>query len=671
MMTELKAQQSLRRHRCPVTSLLAAGLTVITLFMLAAPCTQAASPTAPGRAGNQATTRYASVQRTLASGWNTWNTRSVLSHVLLPEGFAVNLGIKEDAHKGSNLKEAQIGRMGKEDEIIRPGLHAVDGRYTELELEWMGLTIRVQTAVQQGDLLVLVTPSAWPAIPPRLIVEPGFLWNRPGWIRKEGRAIVGHAGARAIPVYATGASVDDPHVVALSSYFAIPLDAPVGLSTGRRRSLAEITAAVTATRAMYAARFATADGSGELRQIMETVLAWDTIYDPLGHRVITPVSRIWNVGGESVSITYPVQYQGHVLYEWDTCLAAFMFGVLGHSHLAYANLAEVLSGRTEDGFVPCFYRSMAQGIKSRDRSQPPLASWVTRELFRRYHDVWFLEKVFDDLLAWNRWWIRARVNQGLLAWGSNPYQPRIGYYGESDGVGALFGAALESGLDNSPMYDDVPFNQQTHTMELQDVGLNAMYVLDCDALSDIAGVLGRTGEQTELKERAAHYRGALGQLWSEEHGIFLNRRVDTGTFSTRLSPTLFYPLLARAATPAQAARMVHDHLQNPAEFAGEWILPSIARNDPAFKDNDYWRGRVWAPMNFLVYLGLREYDLPEARGELVTKSRALLLGEWRGKGHVHENYNSVTGEGCDVVDSDRFYHWGALLGVISLMEDAK
>ena len=36
-------------------------------------------------------TPYEALQKRLAQGWNTWNTRSVLSHVLLPEGFALNL----------------------------------------------------------------------------------------------------------------------------------------------------------------------------------------------------------------------------------------------------------------------------------------------------------------------------------------------------------------------------------------------------------------------------------------------------------------------------------------------------------------------------------------------------------------------------------------------------
>ena len=36
---------------------------------------------------------YQALQDSLAQGWNTWNTRSVLSHVLLPEGIALNLGL--------------------------------------------------------------------------------------------------------------------------------------------------------------------------------------------------------------------------------------------------------------------------------------------------------------------------------------------------------------------------------------------------------------------------------------------------------------------------------------------------------------------------------------------------------------------------------------------------
>jgi glycogen debranching enzyme len=127
-------------------------------------------------------------------------------------------------------------------------------------------------------------------------------------------------------------------------------------------------------------------------------------------------------------------------------------------------------------------------------------------------------------------------------------------------------------------------------------------------------------------------------------------------------------MLAHVATAAQARTMLEKHLVNPEEFGGEWVIPSIARNDVAFKDQNYWRGRIWGPMNYLVYLGLRNYEDAGVRREFARKSYALFLKEWTDKRHVHENYNAVTGTGDDVGSSDRFYHWGALLGYVEYME---
>ena len=117
--------------------------------------------------------------------------------------------------------------------------------------------------------------------------------------------------------------------------------------------------------------------------------------------------------------------------------------------------------------------------------------------------------------------------------------------------------------------------------------------------------------------------------------------------------------------------MIQKHLLNTGEFWGQWVIPSIARNDPAFHDQDYWRGRIWGPMNYLVYLGLRNYDDHEVRRDFAQKSYELFLKEWKENGHVHENYNAMTGSGDDVKSSDRFYHWGALLGYVEYMEQTQ
>jgi hypothetical protein len=395
-------------------------------------------------------------------------------------------------------------------------------------------------------------------------------------------------------------------------------------------------------------------GLAEVYKAIQTAVAWDTIYEPEHQRVVSPVSRIWNVS-----------WGGYVLFDWDNYFAAYMAS-LESKELAYANAVEMTRGITESGFVPNF--ETVNGIKSRDRSEPPVGSLICRELYRRFDERWFLEEVYPDLLRWNRWWHSERRLDGLLCWGSTPFTPVLGSHWEFEEVNQRQGGAWESGLDNLPIYDDVPFDPVKHLLLSQDAGLNGLYIADCDALADIAHVLGRGAEENELRARGADYRQASTRLWDEASGIFRNRDPYSGTFSTHLAPTSFYPLLGNAATPAQAERMVQEHFYNPQEFWGEYIIPAIARSDPAYNDQDYWRGRIWGPMNLLTYFSLRKSGLRQACQDMAQKSVNLLLKEWRENGHIHENYNGNTGEGCDSPHSDAFYHWGGLLGIPALIE---
>ena len=332
-----------------------------------------------------------------------------------------------------------------------------------------------------------------------------------------------------------------------------------------------------------------------------------------------------------------------------------------------ANALEILREETPQGFVPNYAR--AGGWKSEDRSEPPVGAITVLGLYRQFQDRWFLEDAYEPLMKWNRWWAAHRDIQGYLAWGSDGgNEPQ----NLDDGSrGTHQGAEFESGLDNSPMYDGTYYNPDSHLIEYADVGLMSMYVADCDALAEIADTLGKTEDAKELRGREDKYRAKLATMWDERAGMFLNKDLHTGESSRRLSPTNFYPMLAHAATAEQAKTMLEKHLLNPEEFWGEWVIPSIARNDPAFKEQEYWRGRIWGPMNYLVYLGLENYDAAKARDEFAEKSYALFLKEWREKGHVHENYNAVLGTGDDVTSSDRFYHWGALLGYIESLQQGE
>jgi len=46
------------------------------------------------------------------------------------------------------------------------------------------------------------------------------------------------------------------------------------------------------------------------------------------------------------------------------------------------------------------------------------------------------------------------------------------------------------------------------------------------------------------------------------------------------------------------------------------VIPSIAIDDPAFPDQDYWRGRIWGPMNYLVYLAFVTMTTQPCAGNL-------------------------------------------------------
>ena len=651
------------RNANPLAALLGLSLAMMATSSLHVEA-QAALPGRPSQSAGveQASVRYQESQRKLAQGWNTWDVNSMTTHVLLPEGLAIHVGFKHNATLGGDdfLAGTFVGR-GE----VFPGTHAWDGSYTDLKVTWKGHNWRVRSAHDGNDLVLLVMPLGAKvsfAVPATVVFSVDFLWDLPGTALKHDGLVETRGASGAVPVYCTcTGSVGSPTATGAGeipiggAYFAANLTQPVGVSTGKRRTVAEIVAILDRQQDAYLKAVKTAGKSGPILDAIETTLGWDTIYEPSHKRVVSPVSRDWSVG-----------WGGYVIFDWDTFFAATM-AAIGDRDLAYANAIETLHESTAEGFVPNYAR--AGGWKSSDRSEPPVGAITVLGLYERFHDRWFLEEAYAPLLKWNRWWAEHRDIQGYLTWGSDGKNDPQNL--DDDSRGTRAGAILESGLDNSPMYDDTTYDPQTHLLEFADVGLMSMYIADCDALAKIADALQKPEDAKELRERSSRYGKKLATLWNEDKGIFLNKDLHTGQVSTRLSPTNFYPLLAHAATPEQARLMIEKHLLNPKEFWGEWVIPSIARDDKAFPDQNYWRGRIWGPMNYLVYLGLANYDLPEARRELAQKSFQLFAKEWTEKGHVHENYNAVLGTGDDVTSSDRFYHWGALLGYVEYLEEGR
>ncbi|MEI6142206.1 MAG: hypothetical protein WCP85_23225, partial [Mariniphaga sp.] len=451
--------------------------------------------------------KYKAIQNRLQTGWGTFNHKSVLSHVLMTEGLALNIGIKLHQNNADNyLKEAYISSRGNRPEKITPGYKAYDGSYSELTVEWNGVKFRIESATTDNqDLVLLVTPIQLPENIPSVVLETGFLWNRKGNLELIDNKIIAKTDKKSFTIRTIG-DPEKEFLANTSPYLAVKLDQTVAFYTGEVKSIEQLKTIVQRRRGEQEAIYLKYGELSATYQAIQSVIGWNVIYDASKERVIFPVSRLWNdnFGGQ------------FVLFDWDTYFGAWMAS-LESKELAYANAVEITKAITPGGFIPNF--SGSYGGASYDRSQPPIGSLVFKALYNKFKERWLLEYVFDDLMKWNHWWPKNRDSKGLLGWGSSPVGPPL----KSDfATNAWQGAAYESGLDNSPMYDNIPFNKQTHLLELADAGLMGMYITHCDAQSEIATIIGKVEKVKYLKVRDGTHRKNLSQLWDDKTGIYRN-----------------------------------------------------------------------------------------------------------------------------------------------------
>ena len=378
------------------------------------------------------------------------------------------------------------------------------------------------------------------------------------------------------------------------------------------------------------------------------VIGWNTVYDPVNRRPYTALSRNWS----------SAKFGGFGVWLDDVLYHALLAGTLDLT-LAEENLHAVFAGRTEAGNLPCLLTGRDAWV---DRSQPPIGAFVLWLLYRRWGERRLLENAWEVLLDNHEWWWRERDGNGngLLEYGTSPV-------GEGLYRGTALAARDESSMDNSPVHDEATLIPESHTLDCEDVGLNSLLVLDGEMLALVAAELGRDDEARRMETRARSLAGKIQEaLWDPEREVFANR-LWSGRFVSSIAPTSFYPLIAGAASPAQA-RALLGWLEDPRRFGGRFGLPSVSRDDPAFRDNVYWRGRVWPPLNFLVYQGLRRYGFAAEATALARRSHEMFAVPWREARHCAENYGAQDGAVTDQPDTDTFYGWGALMPAMGVAE---
>jgi putative isomerase len=612
------------------------------------------------------------------TGWNTWDIERPNAMIYMPDGIVLELSIY------NSRTGLPLGRLFLSD-VQHFGTHAPDGSYSFARYQQGGLTFEVEFAVSDNRLIAHVHPlNQGDYI---LVAEISFAFNRHGLVEKQGERLLVTGKNSHFRVASPNSQIFRP-VVSNEHRLVWDLtgDRWVILTSNPQAicSEADCRTLVEENRKTYETNRVRSGGIlSNSAQAASDAASWNIVWNVRGNLPVATVAREFPAG---TGITWGGYIQGG----WDAVFQSLQAD-LQSEPLAEASLIGLLADATSNGFVP--NAGTGWGV-TENRSEPPIAAYAALKLYRKHGNREFLEKAFPILYRWHQWWPTARDgnHNGLLEWGSQPVDTPsfidfinkeiaglIGGYKHigvqppeikiSDLTDNLAMAGDESGLDNSPMWDGVKFNKQSHTMEQDDVGLSSFWALDAWALAEIAHVLGLSQQEKSMRQDFLDMSSRVNKLmWSEEDGMYLNRFWD-GSFNRRISPTNFYPLLAGIASPDKAQRMVRQYLLNPKKFWGEYVLPSAPRDDPAFQEQQYWRGRIWGPTNYLVYEGLKRNGMDEAASEVATKSTILFLKEWQEKGHIHENYNAISGVGDDVIGSSvKYYAWGGLLPLTMVEE---
>jgi glycogen debranching enzyme len=397
---------------------------------------------------------------------------------------------------------------------------------------------------------------------------------------------------------------------------------------------------------------------------------WTVLLQPESGALYTPAGRRW------IFPRHATERDHWTVFAWDSFFNALELGVES-PELARSTVEAVLATQYENGNIPN-WRGRFGGTP--DRSQPPVGSFAVLKLFLRTRDRSLLEYAFPYLARWSEWWSAPKGTRaggaegakrrrrdgngnGLFEWGSdgalladNPPPWEVAADGRQR-------AAWESGQDDLPNWDEAEWDGDAETLTVESVDINALLALDYECLAAIAGELGDRANQAKYHSQYQRLARLVNEtLWNDERGIYIDRHWD-GRFSPRLAASSFLPLVAGIPDHSRANRML-ETLLDETRFWGPYVIPTISRTDPNFGEQQYWRGSIWPPINYLIYQGLRRYGFHTAATQLASRSVDLFLGTWRKYQLCRENYDSRTGEGA----GHRYQSWGPLFALLGVEE---
>ena len=372
---------------------------------------------------------------------------------------------------------------------------------------------------------------------------------------------------------------------------------------------------------------------------------------------------------------YPFQWN------WDSAFVALGFATFDIDR-AWRELETLFEAQWDDGFVPHivfwkddpgYFPGPAVWASGRTPptsgiTQPPVAASVVRALWDRTDQPASrsrLDALFPKLLAWHRWFHRVRDFEGrgivvaVHPWETGrdnspewddassvvdasrvaPYERRDTRHLDAkmrpstleyDRYLALVQFGRETGWDHARIAAEGPFR-------VADVGMTMILVRANRDLLVLARATGRDADADEIAGWIDLAERGVGYLWDEAAGAWCSRDTITGRSSGVVTSASFLSFWAGLSDAARDARTVANLERIGA--AAKYLMPSLDPDDPGFDMIRYWRGPVWAVVNYMVATGFADAGMAAWSDRVRGDTRALI--ERTG---FHEAYSPLTGE---------------------------
>jgi hypothetical protein len=399
-------------------------------------------------------------------------------------------------------------------------------------------------------------------------------------------------------------------------------------------------------------------------------------------------------GNDRGGYTVPTDRLYPFQWNWDSAFVAMGWATFDGPR-AWREIERLLEGQWEDGLVPqivfhapsddYFPGPDVWGIR-RDPptsgiTQPPVLASAVRFVLDRLGAAGEerAAAIYPRLLLNHDWWERARdpERSGLVttlhpwetgmdnspAWDAAlervptetvteirrrdtslvdaSFRPRGIEYQRFIHLVDLF---REAGWDPQRMLAVSPF-------KVADIGTNAILLRAERDLLALAGRFGSTADKLAIAARIARKQTALATLWHEPLGSYVSRDLAIDAPIAVRTSAGFLPLYAglHEHAPALAARI------EGWRRAGVALVPSTDPAEPAFESQRYWRGPVWAVVNWMIARGLREAGEAEA-GKLVETDTRRLIGD----AGFSEYFDPTNGDGI----GGKTFSWTAAIDLL-------